>query len=63
VTRRVWTMLDTTDELLQQIRLGEDSSLELKDLRFRGNKVEEPHSNSMADEMAAIANTANGAGV
>ncbi|MCL1835537.1 MAG: hypothetical protein FWG48_05175 [Oscillospiraceae bacterium] len=56
-------MLDTTDELLQQIRLGEDSSLELKDLRFRGNKVEEPHSNSMADEMAAIANTANGAGV
>jgi len=53
-------MFDTTDELLAQIRLGEDSSLELKDLRYRGDKVNEPHSNSIADELAAVANTANG---
>ncbi len=53
-------MFDTTDELLKQIRLGEDSSLELKDLRYKGTQVNEPHRNRMADELAAMANTANG---
>lgn len=53
-------MFKTTDELLNQIRLGEDSSLELKDLGYRGDQVNEPHRNSMADELAAMANTANG---
>ena len=53
-------MFETTDELLKQIRLGEDSSLELKDMRYKGNQVNDPHRNSMADELAAMANTANG---
>lgn len=53
-------MFETTDELLKQIRLGEDSSLELKDLRYKGSQVNDPHRNSMADELAAMANTANG---
>ena len=53
-------MFETTDELLRQIQLGEDSSLELKNLRYRGGKVNEPHRDSMADELAAMANTANG---
>lgn len=53
-------MFETTDELLRQIRLGEDSALELKDLRYKGNQVNDPHRNSMADELAAMANTANG---
>jgi len=53
-------MFDTTHELLTQIRLGEDSSLELKDLRYKGDKVSEPHRNSMADEFASMANTCNG---
>lgn len=53
-------MFETTDELLKQIRLGEDSSLELKDLRYKGTQVNDPHRNSMADELAAMANTANG---
>lgn len=53
-------MFDTTDELLRQIRLGEDSSLELKDLRYKGKQVSEPHRNSMADELAAMANAASG---
>lgn len=52
-------MYDTTDELLNQIRFGEDSYLELKDLRYKGNQVNEPHRNSMADELAAMANTAD----
>ena len=53
-------MFETTDELLKQIRLGEDSSLELKDLRYIGERVNEPHRDSMADELAAMANTAAG---
>ncbi len=53
-------MFGTTDELLRHIRLGEDSSLELQDLQFKGNRVSGPHRNGMADELAAMANTANG---
>lgn len=53
-------MFDTTDELLRQIRLGEDSSLELKSLEYKGLQVSGPHRKSMADELAAMANTANG---
>jgi predicted HTH transcriptional regulator len=53
-------MFETTDELLKQIRLGEDSALELKNLEYKGSQVSGPHRNSMADEMAAMANTANG---
>ena len=52
-------MYDTIDELLLQITLGEDSFLELKDLRYKGNQVHDPHRNSMADELAAMANTAD----
>ncbi len=53
-------MFATTDELLTQIRLGEDSSLEFKNPRYKGNQVNDPHRNSMADELSAMANTANG---
>lgn len=47
-------MSDSTDELLRQIRLGEDSMLELKTLEFKAGKVTEPHRNGMADELAAM---------
>lgn len=53
-------MFDTMDELLNQIRLGEDSALELKNLKYKGDKVSDPHRNSMADELAAMANAGNG---
>jgi len=53
-------MFDTLEELIRQISLGEDSSLELKDLRFKGAQVNEPHRNTMADELAAMANTSTG---
>ena len=53
-------MLDTVEQLLKQIRLGEDSSLELKDLRYKGDQISEPHRSSMADALAAMANTGNG---
>ena len=46
-------------ELWQQIQLGEDSELELKEVRFRGQRVDAPRCDSLADELAAFAN-ANG---
>lgn len=52
--------MQTLEGLLEQIRLGEDSSLELKDLRYKDRQITDPHRNSMADELAAMANTANG---
>jgi predicted HTH transcriptional regulator len=45
---------------LERIRLGEDSILELKDLRYNKNSVSEPHRNSIADALSAMANTADG---
>ncbi|MGH8583556.1 MAG: ATP-binding protein [Gammaproteobacteria bacterium] len=53
-------MLDTKQELIEKIRLGEDSLFELKSVRFRENKMVEPARNELADELAAFANTAGG---
>lgn len=54
-------MFDSSDELLRKIRLGEDTSLELKSVSLRGGRVSEPKRDDLADEIAAIANTADGA--
>lgn len=43
-----------------RVRLGEDTELELKAVFFKGKKIE-PHQNSIADELAAMANTRGGA--
>lgn len=51
---------DSGGEWVEENRLGEDASLELKDLRDKGLQVNDPHRNSMADELAAMANTTNG---
>lgn len=53
-------MYDSPEELLDKIRLGEDTSLELKTVRFRGDRVSEPRREDLADEIAAIANTHDG---
>ena len=53
-------MVNDTDLLLKQISLGEDSVLELKDIEYANNAVTGPHRNSMADEMAAMANSHGG---
>ena len=53
-------MYEDTADLLKQIRLGEDSVLELKSIEFSGNRVAGPHRNGMADDLAAMANTASG---
>jgi len=53
-------MFDTKAELLEKIRLGESSFLEFKEVRLSGGKVTGPHSNSLADELAAFANSRGG---
>jgi len=53
-------VFENTESLLKQIALGEDSVLEFKTVQFKGERVSVPHRNSMADELAAMANTASG---
>jgi ATP-dependent DNA helicase RecG len=56
-------MISTTEltrELLYQIRLGEDSGYEFKSVTVRATKVDAPHRDSVADELAAFANTSGG---
>lgn len=55
-------MFDTAAALLEKIRLGEDSFLELKEVRIAGNgkRVSAPHRNSLANELAAFANAKGG---
>jgi len=53
-------MFDSPEELLRKIRLGEDTSLECKAVGFKGDRVSEPRRDDLADEIAAIANTAEG---
>ena len=53
-------IMDDIDKLLKQISLGEDSVLELKDIKYTDKVISGPHRNSMADEMAAMANAHGG---
>lgn len=52
-------MFDSVEELLRKIQLGEDTTLELKAVVMAGNKVRAPTRADLADEIAAMANTAN----
>lgn len=53
-------MFDSKQELLEKVRLGEDTLLELKAVRFAGDKVRGPARDDLADEIAAFANTREG---
>jgi ATP-dependent DNA helicase RecG len=53
-------MFDSPKELLDKIMLGEDSYLELKEARFAGDRITGPHRDSIADGLAALANTRGG---
>ncbi|MCL2184486.1 MAG: putative DNA binding domain-containing protein [Treponema sp.] len=46
--------------LLKQISLGEDSILELKDIKYSDNSVIGPHRDSFASELSAMANSHGG---
>jgi predicted HTH transcriptional regulator len=53
-------LFESISDLVKQIRLGEDSSLELKNPEYTGDSVSGPHRNTMADELAAMANSRSG---
>lgn len=53
-------MFDTHEDLMRQIRLGEDSLLECKQLIFNQDKVQGPSASKMADEIAGMSNAAGG---
>jgi len=53
-------MLDNPKDLLNKIRLGEDSVLELKEVRFSNGRLTAPHRDGLADELAAFANARGG---
>ncbi|HLF97514.1 MAG TPA: ATP-binding protein [Methylococcaceae bacterium] len=53
-------MFDNPLDLLEKVRLGEDSFLELKEVRLSGNKVTAPRRDSLADVLAAFANSQGG---
>ena len=44
----------------EQVRLGEDSRLELKEVRFQNDRVSAPHRDGLADGFAAFANSRGG---
>ena len=49
-----------TSRLWEQVALGEDTDLELKEARFRGGRVSGPRRDDLADEIAAFANAGGG---
>ena len=53
-------MLDSPEELLRRIRLGEDSFLDLKEVVFAGGRIKGPGRDQLADEIAAFANGRGG---
>lgn len=52
--------MENLDTLLKQISLGEDSTFELKDIKYKNNNVYSPDRDSMSDTMAAMANSYGG---
>ena len=53
----------TNEELMNQISLGEDSSLELKQVFFSGQKIKGPEAPKLALELSAMANASGGVAV
>ena len=49
-----------TARFWEQVRLGEDSDLELKEVQFRGKRISAPRRENLADELAAFANSGGG---
>jgi predicted HTH transcriptional regulator len=53
-------MFDTNKELLEKIKMGEDSTIEFKEVSVQGRQVRSLSRDSIADEMAAFANSRSG---
>jgi predicted HTH transcriptional regulator len=50
----------STEQILDMIRLGEDSGIEFKEARFSGERVTDPTKDRLAKEIAAMANAKGG---
>ncbi len=50
----------TDQEIVRQLRLGEDSQWEFKQIKFSGNRPRSPNRDDLADEIAAFANADGG---
>ena len=53
-------MSHSDEEIIRQLRLGEDSRWEFKQIGFSGNRPVNPRRDDLADEIAALANTEGG---
>ena len=53
-------MFHTADQILRQLRAGEDSRAEFKELRFGDRGVASPNTEDLATEMVAFANAEGG---
>ena len=53
-------MFDTRDQILDQLRAGEDGRAEFKEVRFGDRGVLSPNTEDLADELAAFANAEGG---
>ena len=53
-------MFDATDQILRQLRAGEDSRAEFKELRYSRRGVVSPRTENLAAEMVAFANAEGG---
>jgi ATP-dependent DNA helicase RecG len=51
---------ETREEILERIRLGEDSSFEMKSVQFAGERVSGLRRDGLADELAGFANGSGG---
>lgn len=49
-----------SNSILRQLELGEDSRVEFKEAQFIEHRVQAPHRNAVADELAAFGNTIGG---
>ena len=53
-------MSHSDEQIIRQLRLGEDSHWEFKQIEFSGNRPVNPRRDDLADEIAALANTDGG---
>lgn len=60
MTTKIGYVTFSDDEIRHRLALGENSGCEFKQVEFSGDRPIAPHRNTLADEMAAFANTNGG---
>ena len=52
--------MHTASQVMEMVHTSENSGVEFKEVRIVGKRVEEPHRDSLSDELAAFANQSGG---